>query len=487
MSLLQHLSAHPPRYGPEWGSGGIFGLKYHRGVLYYTLAMEARAYFFDHGGLRRVYEFERVGPKPVSGGDTYNAVEAVDGRIYFGGWVHAPAVYRGRHAEGATIDFRNKYSHVHVYDIEDDRVELLWKEGLQDPERWACEVSEIIYNPYRDELLVARADGHENHGVFSLDPRTRAARRVLEGFALKGAHHLEYSCFVLNQHPHDVEGIACVDMVEDKHFVEKIKPVPVDGWPASRVWAGPVASAYGWLFAFTRGGLILGDIFSGEYYFVRLFDIPGSQLGPTRTNAVALGGGVLVAYNSYTYGVIKTVTEEERRWKRLLGPVTSPSLLLYVAPPSIRVIAALGARITSIESLGGEILLGTNTMSNTQRHDASPFDQGTRGFVILNHSVLTNSTPAFTIVAPGWTIGASAFGGVPLAQFKEPRLVVYSKRGNTLHVKEYFPTLPPTPGDSDKIKVKPGKNVVDLASYSGVVSFKAEQPLSSELVVLELR
>jgi len=487
MSVLQHLFAHPPRYGPEWGSGGIFGLKYHRGVLYYTLAMEAQAYFFGEEGLRRVYEFEKVGPKPVSGGDTYNAVEAVDGRIYFGGWVHAPAVYRGRHAEGATIDFRNKYSHVHFYDIEEDRVELLWKEGLQDPERWACEVSEIIYNPYRDELLLARADGHESHGVFSLDPRTGAARRILEGFALKGAHHLEYSCFVLDQHPYDVEGFACVDMVEDKHFVEKIRPVPVDGWPARRLWAGPVASAYGWLFAFTRGGLIAGDVFSGEYYFVRLFDIPGSQLGPTRTNAVALGGGVLVAFNSYTYGVVKTVTEEEKEWKKLLGPVTSPSLLLYVTPPNVRVVAALGARITSIESIGGKILLGTNTMSNTQRHDASPFDQCTRSFVTLDHGMLTSSSPAFTIVAPGRMVGGNAFGGIPLAQFKEPRLVVYSEGENTLHVKEYFLTVPPMPGGGDKIKVKPGRNVIDLTGYSGVVSFKAEKPLSSELVVFELR
>jgi len=366
-------------------------------------------------------------------------------------------------------------------------VELLWKEGLHDPEKWTCEVSEIIYNPYRDELLLARADGHENHGVFSLDPRTGAARRILEGFALKGVHHLEYSCFVLNQHPYDVEGFACVDMVEDKHLVERIKPTPVDGWPASRLWAGPVASAYSWLFAFTRGGLVIGDIFSEEYYFVRLFDIPGSQLGPTRTNAVALGGGILVAYNSYTYGVVKTVTEEEREWRKLLGPVSSPSLLLYVTPPNVRVVAALGARITSIESVGGKILLGANTMSNTQRHDASPFDQGTRSFVALDHSVLTSGAPTFTVATPGWAIGGEAFGGLPLAQFKEPKMIVYSDGENTLYIKEYFLTLPPIPGGTDRISIRPGKNIVDLTGYSGIVSFKAEKPLSSELIVFELR
>lgn len=490
MTILDYLFTHPPRYGPEWGSGGIFGLKYHHGVLYYTLAMEAQAYFFDSSGLRRVYEFEKVGPKPVSGGDTYNAVEAVDERIYFGGWVHAPAVYRGRLAEGAAIDFRNKYSHVHFYDIENDEVGLLWKEGLQDSEKWSCEVSEIIYNAYRDELLIARSDGHENHGVFSIDPRSGAAKRILEGFALKGAHHLEYACFVLNQHPRDVEGFACVDMVEDKHFVKRNKPAPVDGWPVSRMWAGPVASAYGWLFAFTRGGLIVGDFFNAEekeYHFIRLFDLPGSQLGPTRTNAISLGGGILVAYNSYTYGVIKTVTAEEKEWKRFLGPLLSPSLLLYVAPPDVRVVAALGARVTSIESVGGKILLGTNTMSNTQRHDASPFDQGIRSFMVLDHGMLTGSTTAFTIVVPGYVVGEKAFGGIPLAQFKEPKLIFYSDRDNVLQLKEYFLTLPPTFGSEEKIRVKPGKNTIDLTGYSGIVSLRAEKPLSRELVVFKLK
>jgi len=30
-----------PRYGPEWGSGVIFNLKYYSGVLYFILIFEA--------------------------------------------------------------------------------------------------------------------------------------------------------------------------------------------------------------------------------------------------------------------------------------------------------------------------------------------------------------------------------------------------------------------------------------------------------------
>jgi len=154
--ILGMLHDHPPSYAPEWGSGGIFGLKYYRGVLYYTLAFDAVSYFITDSGVER-YRFEQVGPLPTSGGDTYNAVEAVDDVIYFGGWVHAPAAYEGGESSlRGTISFTNKYSHVHLYDIGDRRISLLWKEGAGRGDEWAGEVSEIIYNPVQDELLIAR-------------------------------------------------------------------------------------------------------------------------------------------------------------------------------------------------------------------------------------------------------------------------------------------------------------------------------------------
>ena len=128
------------------GVVGVFRLKYNRGVLYYTLAFEAKAYFIDHGGIRRIYDYDLVGPGPHSGGDTYNASATVDEYIYFGGWVHAPATYRGRSGRGATIGFENKYSHVHEYDTSSDKLRLVWKESMHHPEEWVGEVSEIIYN-----------------------------------------------------------------------------------------------------------------------------------------------------------------------------------------------------------------------------------------------------------------------------------------------------------------------------------------------------
>ncbi len=170
-NLLYRLPYFPPRYGPEWGSGGIFGLKYHRSTLYFNLAFEANAYFIREDKTS-IYRYEMVGYQPVSGGDTYNAVDSIDNYIYFGGWVHAPAKYLGRGERGATISFVNKYSHVHEYNVDNDQVRLLWKENIHHPTDWAGEVSEIIYNPVEDDLLIARADGMTNLGVYKLDRRT---------------------------------------------------------------------------------------------------------------------------------------------------------------------------------------------------------------------------------------------------------------------------------------------------------------------------
>ncbi|MEM0457738.1 MAG: DUF2139 domain-containing protein, partial [Sulfolobales archaeon] len=87
MSLIERIpKTFQPSYAPEWGSGGVFGLKYHRGVLYFTLAFEAESFFIERDYQQR-YKYDLVGPQPVSGGDTYGAVEAVDEKIYFGGWV----------------------------------------------------------------------------------------------------------------------------------------------------------------------------------------------------------------------------------------------------------------------------------------------------------------------------------------------------------------------------------------------------------------
>jgi hypothetical protein len=488
--IIDYLHEHPPMYGPEWGSGGIFGLKYHRGILYYTLAFEAQSYFYDMNGLRRIYGFEKVGFKPVSGGDTYNAVAAIDDKIFFGGWVHAPAIYRGRSEGGATIDFRNKYSHVHVYDISNDRVDLLWKESMHDPEKWVGEISEIIYDPYNDRLLLARADGHVNLGVYSLGLRGGNVERVLDEPALKGVLNGDYACFSIHYFPQGFQGIECVDLIEEKRFIDKfdLGKISIDNDVVMYPQVGPLASLYGRVFAFVKGGFLVYDPYGGEKYFIRLLDIPYSQLGPLRVNAKILGGGVLIAYNMFVHSVIHPANEFEAIAKKTTNTIISPTLLLYITPPMIKIIGVFGARITSIEVVGDKILLAHNTMANTAKLDASPYDQGVRGFTPISIDSINREPPPVTITIPGWMIEDKTFGGIPLHGYHEPKLIIYSRKENKLTINEYQATIPPIKMESIQYSVKEGKNIIDLKQFNGIVSFKPLKMLnSSEYVSIILK
>jgi hypothetical protein len=256
------LEIIPPSYAPEWGSGGIFGLSYCKGVLYYTLAFEAEANFVSEGG-RRVYRFEELGPGPVSGGDTYNAVACVDDRIFFGGWVHNPVIYKGKRGYEGEIDFRNKYSHIHVYDVRDDSIKLVWSESIRNESRWAGEVSEIIYDPLKSKLAVARGDGHENLGVYIVDPSSGRAERASSIPALKGALFLDYACFDMQEDwIRGVDGVQCMDLVSGRWYrfnVDDWSKVSVDGGDVLFRGSGYAISAYTRYFHFFRGGFIVGN------------------------------------------------------------------------------------------------------------------------------------------------------------------------------------------------------------------------------------
>ena len=502
--ILGKLHDYPPSYAPEWGSGGIFGLKFYRGVLYFTLAFDAVANFITEDSHER-YRFEQVGPLPTSGGDTYNAVDAVDDEIYFGGWVHAPVAYeQGPGSMLGTIDFSNKYSHVHVYDISDRRVRLIWKEGAARRDEWAGEVSEIIYNPVQDDLLVARGDGTINLGVYAISRDGREVRRISERAALKGAVLYEYACFdVLERQIKDVHGvlftkavtgIQCVDMNSYRVVVTPLGELSrrsVDGAPVSWPQTGPAASAYGRLFLFVKGGVLVGNPIDEQVdrvRFVRLFDFGDSGYFARRTVAKSVGGGVLAAFNAYSESVVRPTNPFEEMVARATNTVVGPSVLVYITPPVARIVAAMGARITSFEPLGDRLLVAANTMSNTSRYNALPIDLGYRSFAALPLSVLeSQGGPPVRFDVPGVLVRDKVFGGIPLAGYRSPRVVVRGSRDNRLHVFEYDLSLPPYDAYEEVYDVKAGRAVVDLSGYgNSIVSFRLEEPDARARIIVDL-
>ncbi|AEC51649.1 hypothetical protein PNA2_0733 [Pyrococcus sp. NA2] len=480
--ILEKLDRFPPRFGPEWGSGGIFGLRYHNETLYFTLAFEGEAHFITNDS-HDVYDFHLVGRRPTSGGDTYNAVETVDEFIYFGGWIHAPAKFRGKEEGKSTIDFSNKYAHVHEYDTSNSTIRLIWKESIHNPEKWCGEVSDIIYNPYTDELLLAREDGHANLGVYSLDRRKGGIRRLISDPSPKGTQVHDVAFFgVGKNYVQGLQKIYALDMITEKVDIFDLSS-SLDGEPYSAPHLGAMASLNNRAFAFVRGGIFVGNPYNEEEFrFVRLFDFP-TFYAPFRVNTLPFGGGILVAFNAHHDAYYKPRTKEERMYHVFTNTIVGPSVLVYITPPSVRIVATFGARVTSIEQFNDKILVATNTTPNTGALDATPFDTGHRGIVVLSQEIILKNSPPVRFSTPV----AKVFGGIPVEGYREPRLIIKARRKNKLRVYEYDLALPLNDADYDEFEISEGRNVIDLSSFSGILSFKLENEDNSARAIIELR
>ncbi|MCY0868612.1 MAG: DUF2139 domain-containing protein [Desulfurococcus sp.] len=481
---------YPQRYGPEWGSGGIFGLTYHKGVLYYTVSMEAEAFFSRGDDTEEVYRFQYLGPGPSSGGDTYNAVDFVDDEIFFGGWVHNPAVFKGKVNGSGEIDFRNKYSHVHVYNISEHSIRLLWSESIHDEYKWAGEISQIIYDPIGDRLLLGRADGHVNLGIYSLPRRGGKPTVISDTPGLKGSLFLDYACFDMQPDwRRGIDGVQCVDLVNGrllKHTIESWSRISVDGGPVELRGSGYAVSAYTRYFHFIRGGVLVGnpvEPWIEEPRFVRLFDFGRNPYAPHRSNAIILGGGILAPFNAYTHGLLhgfglslEEPGSQSVSLARYYNTIVGPSVLVYITPPEARIVAALGARVTSMTVKGDEVILGYSSAPNLGGRDAMPVDAGVKGLMFIRKdALLTGSPPPLVFKVYGWMINNSYFGGIPLTGYREPRLVAYLSKPNKLVVYHYDLSLPPELLEQDTIALSKGKNTIDLKGYWSIVSFKLEE------------
>jgi hypothetical protein len=468
----------PGRHGPEWGSGGIFGLKYHNGILYFTLAFEAEAHFIDvKSNEEKTYDFTLVGDAPTSGGDTYNAVETVDECIYFGGWVHAPAIYR----KDRRILFNNKYSHVHVYDTVEGSVKLLWKDSIHHRTDWAGEVSDIIYDPYEDRLLLAREDGNANLGIYSLNRKTGKTEPLTTEPSLKGArvHDVVFFGFGKN-FTWGVEQFKALDLISGKW--ETFKPgESADGNPYWKPELGVMASAYNRAFAFVRGGIFVGNPYMGEEFtFYRLFDFP-TFYAPFRVNAINVGGGILTAFSSHHDASYRK--EPIDVWN-FTNTIVGPSVLVYIAPPLVKIVGTFGARITSIEKIDGKFLIATNTTPNTGAKEATPFDTGNRDIVVLDERTVLEKPPNVSFSVPLDLLrktGRRVFGGIPLDGFKNAKAVFYVKDDLRLKVYEYDLSLPREAAEEEVFDLKKGRNIINLKAFSGIVSFELEKEVCGKV------
>jgi hypothetical protein len=433
------------------------------------VAFEAHAYFHSRDGETLVYDYGLVGPGPRSGGDTYNASTAVDDEIYFGGWVHAPAP-RPRRGE---VDFRNKYSHLHVFDKREWRVGLLWREGIGSPRLWAGEVTGLLYNPARDTLLLARGDGHKRLGVYEANRRGGRVAQVSPARVLRGAIYMDHACFSLHHGWGGAPGVHCLDLEGYRGFTQEAPAgSSSDGGPLPLYRSGDVAAAYTRLYIAARGGVYVFDPFGGEPpVFHRLLDFSPGVYSPLRSNMLPLAGGLLAAFSAVPHSTVRGTPELPPGQQAASRLPPGPSVLLHLAPPTARIVAALGARVTSLAYAGGWVLAATVTGPNLERYDATLVDHCAKDILALGvDSVVSPRQPAVSFLFRV-ARGRAVLGGLPLLGYRRALLRLLEGGGGGAVLHYYTLHTPPGGADSERLGLRVGE-AADLSTPTGrLVSF----------------
>ncbi|MDJ0269752.1 MAG: DUF2139 domain-containing protein [Aigarchaeota archaeon] len=71
-------------------------------------------------------------------------------------------------------------------------IKLLYKDGPGREDTWSAEVSDILYNPLDDSIILFRGDGHFGHGVYSLDRGGKTVMRLSSIPVLRGTFFLDH-------------------------------------------------------------------------------------------------------------------------------------------------------------------------------------------------------------------------------------------------------------------------------------------------------
>lgn len=382
---------------------------------------------------------------------------------------------------------------MHAYDIDNRSVKLLWKDSINHEREWVGEVSQVIYDPVNDRLLLARADGHVNLGIYELSRDGAVFKQLSSMPGLKGSLFLDYACFDIQlDWRQGISGIQCLDLSSGKWFnyvVESWEKISVNGYGVSSMTSGYSTSAFAKYYHFFRGGVIVGnpvEPWIDEPRFVRLFDYGLSPYAPSRSNALPIGGGILAVFNSYTHGSLHSGGFGGEGFTHS-NTVVGPTVLVYITPPQARILMALGARVTSIAKRGSEILLGYSTAPNLGSADATLIDIGYRGIMgISESSLLSQHSPPLIFRINGAEIGDKCFGGIPLLGYSEPRLLVKATKSNKLEVNVYDIGTPPMKLEELSYDIAVGRSEVDLSGIKHIASFRLEKPDYASTIYIEL-
>lgn len=465
---IPYMGPYYPSYAPEWSSGGIYGLHYHKGALLYTVAFDALTIIY-HKGRVKEYRYELIGEPPRSGGDTYGAAAGVDDTLFFGGWVHAPAHYD---VAKRKITFHHKYSHLHRIDLRDMEVSLMYKDGPGLEDSWSAEISDILYNPVEDSLILFRGDGHFGHGVYTLDREGRRVVRLSSTPVLRGTFFLDQliaGVFCPPGFTVPAPSLQIFDMENKEARITRYDTVAsADGSPPEGKSIVALSPLRNKLYAFVDDGIFVGDP-TGTYnwnpdsVFIRLF-ATGEGVARyslcRRVKAVNFGGGLLVP-------VTKSDIENSPT------PAASASgILLFIDDSYTKIIHASG-RITGLAATPDSILLATASSENTQT--STRIDYCFKQILKLPHDIINRNPPPISLTVAKQIVNNEQLGGIPLTGYLKKRAVITLSSDNRMIIREYDLSTPQDGADTERYMLKKGRNEISLDGFGRIVSFKFEK------------
>jgi Uncharacterized protein conserved in archaea len=441
------------------------------------LGGEAKVYLAD----RQIYDYHLCGPEPRSAGDTHGAIETDGKVVYFGGWAEAPAM---RDPITQTHDRSGKISHLHMIDENGD-VKLLWMkkwdENIDRYTEWYAEVTDLLWDPYRKVLWVARGDivmdthpGLRDDGLYYWDPSTQELKpfRVNPGtgvylrmYKMDTVHNF----LVLNSelgntiYMYDFRNDTWTDITSAVDFFDTTVSIPRGhGGFVARLQTGHI---YVW-----QSGMLLafrGRGVTPPFRAIPFFTCYFEHEGATRL-AFRVGGRAQKL--RVGKGIIVPATQPQN----LPGDEFRETLLIYMDGVSPKIIMSAGYT-SGLESDGKYVYIASGHWNSEQEIVFNTQSGSIYAIPVweLLKAPLESVRVQIMIGTYTPTIGVNGYiGGIPTRGFRKKKLKIYVDRTAVLTVMHY--TIGLAYIETEDISLSTGWNTIDLSQYDNILAFKLD-------------
>lgn len=421
-----------------------------------------------------VYRYEKCGPEPRAGGDTHGAMETSKDRVFFGGWGEAPTYRNPDKQQFEEADRRGKFSHIHVID-ENGSVQLQWIKRWDEnikPHYWYAEVTDLLYDPRKDVLWVARGDVNwgGDQGLYMFDLSTHRMERMFFGNA--------YKMVVLHDQilTNSWHSNALFSYNPQANQYEILNSIPAfDGsvWEVPIVFSGAafrvgglaylvqgpaIITVWDWRANSTRR--LLGFPFFACYKLERQW----TRSGARAQRPVSINGSALVPVNTGEAHIDDSLS--------------TPVLLRFDSSvPQI----IMHAFYISGMAFDGKYLYFYASCVNHEPMLTWRTNRGTI-FMLEPRAVLGKPLTGVRIgILDGVyrvEMGLNGWvGGIPMRGFGRKKLKIKVPEGTIMHMAHYIMGSV-NYNEFEDMKLAPGWNTIELDSYDNIVAFKFDAEIN---------